>query len=872
MLLFFCQLGLAQIIISGSVLDEDNKGLPGANIIISEEGKITIAAFAFADEVGNYSLTVNAETDTINIKVTHLGYAETSHSVINKSQTVNFSLRPTVQELKEVFVKAPPPIKQRGDTLDYTVSQFKGKGDRVIADVLRKMPGIEVEADGRILYQGNPIQKYYIEGLDLLEGKYNLANNNLPADAVSKVQILENHQPIKLLDSLVFSDKASLNIKLKNNITATGAAKIGAGFSPFLWDVNVTPMLFSKKHQFIASYQANNAGIDVSREIKTLTIDNAEEFLEEKSRDWVGIQQLSFPPFSERLWLDNNAHLITANYLVQLKKDHQLKVNVSYLNDGQFQEGRTATQIFTPGDTVAITEDKQNKLHFNSLEGKLVWFKNTKDSYLKNTLDFRGSWNTQHGFIRNTISDDIIQQADIPDYSFSNTLEGIIPLGKELLHIYSKIAYDNVPQSLQVWPGQFADALNDGDPYDKIIQDLNLNKFNIDNSIHLIKSLGAFTIMPKVGFITGRDHLTSRMYTEEGDERRMAESEFRNNFYMKRSLLYAEASAQYKSEQWRLTLRVPFKFYKFDLENRNLGNNESYNRFIPEPTINISNDLNAFWRANLSIGVGKDFGVIDQLYSGFIMRDYRSLNAFNSVLPERVAQNYRLQFRYRNPVKSNFFSASYRFRRSKNNLIYENLFLPDGRAVSQTSELDNYANSHLIYAKVSKFIYPIKGLFSIGTSLDLTNTEQLIDTELAKVRNRGLGFNAKLNSNITGWMEAELYANLRFIHTQTKDNDNDAKNQSYTGMLNFHPLEKHQLIATGEAYRNTFPGFASKTEYFLRFKYRYTVSKRVELEALWNNVLNTEQFTNVYNEDYIYRHSEYILRPSQFLVNMRFSF
>jgi len=67
------------------------------------------------------------------------------------------------------------------------------------------MPRIEVLDDGKILYQGKPINKYYIEGLDLPEGKYNLAIKNLPHKEVTKVQVLENHQPIKVLDSLVYS-------------------------------------------------------------------------------------------------------------------------------------------------------------------------------------------------------------------------------------------------------------------------------------------------------------------------------------------------------------------------------------------------------------------------------------------------------------------------------------------------------------------------------------------------------------------------------------------------------------------------------------------------------------------------------------------
>jgi hypothetical protein len=110
------------------------------------------------------------------------------------------------------------------------------------------MPGIEVLSDGKILYQGRPINKYYIEGLDLLEGKYNLANENLPHKEVTQVQILENHQPIKALDSLKFSDQAALNIKLKNAYTFTGQARLGSGFRPLLWEANITPYPHEQLH------------------------------------------------------------------------------------------------------------------------------------------------------------------------------------------------------------------------------------------------------------------------------------------------------------------------------------------------------------------------------------------------------------------------------------------------------------------------------------------------------------------------------------------------------------------------------------------------------------------------------------------------
>src|SRR5690606_15947610 len=117
---------------------------------------------------------------------------------------------------------------------------------------------------------------------------------------VSKVQILENHQPIKLLDSLEFSDRASINIKLKNNVTTTGTAEVGIGLAPFLWRVKATPMIFTKKNQAIITYQTNNTGSDVSQEIRDFSFSNfgRQEFGIIK-RDGLSIRRLAEPPFKQ---------------------------------------------------------------------------------------------------------------------------------------------------------------------------------------------------------------------------------------------------------------------------------------------------------------------------------------------------------------------------------------------------------------------------------------------------------------------------------------------------------------------------------------------------------------------------------------------
>ncbi len=257
-----CQYSFSQTIITGKVSDKtQNKAISNAIITVNKLNTETTIGFGMSKPLGQFEIKANSSADSLTLIIKMLGYATQRLNVPNQSQTINFELEESSIELKEVKVK-PDPIKKYGDTLSYAVSAFKDKNDRVIADIIKKLPGVEVSPNGQILYQGEPINKYYIEGMDLLEGRYKLANENLNVEAVTNVEILENHQPVRMLNGVVHSEKAALNIKLKKNITTTGQVSLGAGIDPvqLIWDVNLTPMIFTKNLQFLATYQANNVG------------------------------------------------------------------------------------------------------------------------------------------------------------------------------------------------------------------------------------------------------------------------------------------------------------------------------------------------------------------------------------------------------------------------------------------------------------------------------------------------------------------------------------------------------------------------------------------------------------------------------------
>ena len=171
--IFIPFIAVSQTTIKGIVYDkENNKPISGVIISVLDEKKENIA-YDISSEKGEYHLSFNNTESKILLVGRMLGYKEEQLEIENKSQQQNLYLEETGIEIKEVIVKSKP-INVNEDTLKYSVNTFKSAGDRVIGDVLKKLPGIEVTESGGIKYNGEPINKFYIEGLDLLESKYGI--------------------------------------------------------------------------------------------------------------------------------------------------------------------------------------------------------------------------------------------------------------------------------------------------------------------------------------------------------------------------------------------------------------------------------------------------------------------------------------------------------------------------------------------------------------------------------------------------------------------------------------------------------------------------------------------------------------------------
>ncbi len=247
-----CAVAASQTVVKGNVVEDiSGKTIAGVNVMAKDfNGKLM--GFSLSDEKGYFSIEIKESPDSLTINAAKLGYKPFSSKIKTDTDPFTVVMEEGALELQEVVVKADR-IRENGDTITYDVGSFAQTQDKTIGDVLKRMPGIDVANNGKIQYQGTDINKFYIEGNDLLGGKYGIATNGISHTDIGAVEVMENHQPMQVLRGLSFSDRAAINLKMKNKSKATllmhGSAGGGWSQQPknALWQGDIFTMMVTDR-------------------------------------------------------------------------------------------------------------------------------------------------------------------------------------------------------------------------------------------------------------------------------------------------------------------------------------------------------------------------------------------------------------------------------------------------------------------------------------------------------------------------------------------------------------------------------------------------------------------------------------------------
>jgi hypothetical protein len=197
LILFSIQISFGQkVMIEGTLSDSTGNALPSATVLLLHAKDSSLVNFAPSDAEGKFVFK-NVSPQKYLLKVSYVGFAPFTILVNAESGGDHLFIGKLIlaeqsRELDEVTIegeKAPVVIKK--DTIEFNASSFKTKENAMVEDLLKKLPGVEVDNDGTVRAQGKEVQRVTVDGKNFFGTDPKLATRNLPADAVSKVQVFD---------------------------------------------------------------------------------------------------------------------------------------------------------------------------------------------------------------------------------------------------------------------------------------------------------------------------------------------------------------------------------------------------------------------------------------------------------------------------------------------------------------------------------------------------------------------------------------------------------------------------------------------------------------------------------------------------------
>ncbi|ALJ05138.1 TonB-dependent receptor [Pseudalgibacter alginicilyticus] len=223
----------SQIKLEGVVRDSIGEPLELANVIAINQETQKLDSYGITNSEGQYKLSVEKNTN-YKIQVSYIGML--TEQVAIQTTDLNIDKNFTLQNdnaLDEIELIYEMPVTINGDTIAYHADSFNKGTERKLEDVLKNLPGVEINDDGQIEVEGKVVSKLMVDGKEFFDGDTRLATQNIPSNAVDKVQVLKNYAEIGQLSSVTNNqDNIAINIKLKEgkknfwfgNITAGGGA------------------------------------------------------------------------------------------------------------------------------------------------------------------------------------------------------------------------------------------------------------------------------------------------------------------------------------------------------------------------------------------------------------------------------------------------------------------------------------------------------------------------------------------------------------------------------------------------------------------------------------------------------------------------
>lgn len=868
----------AQITISGKIQDDKGKAIISSSIILKDSiGKFLL--YTYSNETGKYSISVE-KTGQYILSVNSMTFEQKSIelTIENKieQKSIDFILSPKVIELKEIIIESSRPITIKKDTIVFDAKYFSQGNERVVEDLLKKIPGLNVSSDGTVKVGNQEVEKIMIDGDDFFEKGYKILTKNMAADPIEKVELYQHYSNNKHLKGIENSEKIALNLILKEDAKNIWFGNIIAGYglgSEKRHEVKGNLMNFGKKnkHYFLSSI--NNVGIDgtgdINQLIRPFRFNEPSSIGDDQSAGKLLGLGAQLPNLKQKRIDFNNEELLSLNSIFTLSQKTKLKT-LGFLNTDENDFFNNGLQSFSFENF--SFENTENfigrKTQFTGF-GKLDL---THDISKTKTLEFTGKFNRTKEKNSNNLlfNNDLLKEKltgnnQLFDQKlvFTNRFRE-----NKVLLITGRYIKEKTPQNYGV--NQF------------IFDDLFIEKANNTAQFsqgkmqfagfeaHLLdKKKNGNLLELKAGNQLRIDNLDTRFQLLKENQVISEPLNYQSNLSYTTNDLYVSARYLFKLNRLSLSTQSDIHYLNNQLDNQITKLRQ--NPLIINPTLGVGWRINKDNNITTSYSINTSNAEITDVYSGFVQTGFRSfekgLEAFNQLNSSSASLIYTY-----GSWGSKFF-ANTSLNYSKNNDFFS----------TNSSIAQNYSQSEKIIIKdseylsvsssIDRYFKAIKSNLKATISGSKTNFKNVVNnSSLREIKNSGAEYGIELRSGFRGIIN---------YHTGTKWNYNQVRTSivnSFTNNMTFVDLsfmlnEKFNIEVQSESYYFGNLENGSNKYYFMDLEGRYVVKEnKLTFSLSGNNLLNTKTFKNYSITDIMVSKTEYRLQPRNVLLKMEYKF
>lgn len=725
--------------------------------------------------------------------------------------------------IEEVVVKKSLPFKVKKDTITFDVKHYTTAGDKKIEDVLKKMPGIEVDDKGVISYKGVKVETINLDGDNILGDNYRIASKNINVDMIDKVDAIENFSSNPLLKNIEKSGKTALNLQFKKNKNqwmGEMSNAIGSNFhNKDHYYLNDYIIQLSSKSKSFSTLSVNNIG-RTDDSFKYNILKSGIEYIENKDLKSTKLfESKIFSPNIDPLRYNNNCqYYFSYNNLFKLTKKTNLKINLDFLNDKinsiqfnsqlvfsnnanlELKDQNTALNKisifrFNPEFTYRISNNMNIEFYSNNLFEKE---KNSNNFIKNNNLLSNNNVKTSNNFTSNKVSWsmklDNFNFLQINAYYFSNKtpqyLHNILDESKNQLSEFNK--------KLQVYDLLFLGKKNK----------LNYSFFVIYNRKKVFyKSVNE-------DYLNKSNFKSENLNTEINLKYELKKFQFSYNSIFSNYYLKIDEKKN-NFFRYQPKIRVEYKNnsnkYYFNYENTisTISDENIFeNRIIQTNRIYYSNEPNL------------DFQKNEKYTFGFIKLNLSNEKSYNFLVSHFVNRSFFMQKLYIDAYFTEIKNVFYNLKKESTNFSF----------------------------RYSDYIKTLSLRTELVTSFAYNKYPNILNN--SDIRNNS-NYNCNLSLKLTSGFISKINFQEKVFFDYFKSENESLENKLTTlknDLLLFVNINSNNKI---KVTNNTFiPNLHNYKSYnFLDFEYKY-IYKKAEFYFIMNNILNQKFWSTEYNDDY----------------------